>query len=304
IMVVDLKYGITGGQNVSSGWANSNGKDENFRDTDILVQGPVVYQMAQRIIDLFVKDENGDFKNQSQMDVYRKLVSKKINESRAMGLSGARNYEKWFRENRQGLCRFVGQNPRLNSFEVLESYKHYVRHANNYIYAEIPQVDMLDKDDKIRTELLLDMLGAKKQRGVQIHILTNGNGFVDSTILPSSGPFNILKSMQESFGYNPLGKKTAISTAKALFDSVNMSGFNIYIYPHWTHGKIWNFDGIAASIGSFNFDSSATTWTESVLLCQDENLMSELIEEQQGLIRYSSKMETPNIVPKQKDLKK
>lgn len=62
--------------------------------------------------------------------------------------------------------------------------------------------------------------------------------------------------------------------------------------------------GPSASVGSFNFDSSATTWTESVLLCQDANLMMELVKEQQDLIRYSFKIDAPNIVPSEKALGK
>lgn len=84
IMVVDLKYGITGGQNISSAWSNYNGKDENFRDTDVLVEGPVINQMVQRIIELFIKDKKGDFSKQSPMEKYHQLVAQKINASRSI----------------------------------------------------------------------------------------------------------------------------------------------------------------------------------------------------------------------------
>ena len=91
IFVVDASYGITGGQNMGSWWAKSNGINGYFRDTDIFAEGPVVLDMAKRALAIWLQSQPRD----SFTDQYEKILKQKQNTLNWLSAQSARSIHRF-----------------------------------------------------------------------------------------------------------------------------------------------------------------------------------------------------------------
>jgi phosphatidylserine/phosphatidylglycerophosphate/cardiolipin synthase-like enzyme len=64
----------------------------------------------------------------------------------------------------------------------------------------------------------------------------------------------------------------AVVTLGQAFETVKNTLLNVYVYKHWIHSKVFDFDGVAVAVGSFNFDETSAHWMEDTLICMDKEL--------------------------------
>ncbi len=254
LFIVDATIGITGGQNVGRKYQDASGFDANYRDTDIRLEGPVVRDMARRFVQLWEMIDPED----ASLEPYSRKLDDLERQDRQRGLTGRENYDRWLAPGqRRGLCRFVAQDPHLGTFHVWTAYQRYVEAALERVlltsYA-------LDPNGSPRQEALRDALIALSRRpGARVDIITNGPWFGSAVTVPpwiaKARSTNILARSYQGFQDTPVRIRT---------------------YHYFTHAKQYYFDGIAAGVGSFNFDASGNRCQESVVIVMDPDLVREL----------------------------
>lgn len=250
IFVVDGEVAITGGQNAGTYWADSTGEDGYFRDTDVWVKGPVVNQIALRFVGMW---KTLDPVNHG-LEKYERFLLDRSREFADKGLTGIRNYSKWLKsEEPKGLCRFVGQDPHLGNHNVFRVYTELAKASQHHIAFHVPSLDGLGSAEQ--EALMSALTEAASRPGIQVDVITNGPGLLLSRML------------NPTFGY-----VFGVYTLGRVFESVKDTPINIYVYKYWIHSKVFDFDGLAIAVGSFNFDESGVDWMESTLICMDKEL--------------------------------
>ncbi len=272
ILVVDAKQAIVGGQNIGSWFFEANGRDRKFRDTDVLVEGPVVNTIAKRFIALWRTAHAND----AAIDAYAAMVEKNEQEAEKQKWRGEKNYEQWLKsDSPSGLCRFVSQDPHQNTYHVFNAYQLYAKEAKRRVAFQTPQLNTSGHE---RQQKLWNTLAqvANKKNG-RVFMLTNGPGFVDSEMTP--------------YG---TGTLVAYYLLNGLYNSTfGDNRINMFAYRSWMHSKVYYFDGLAVGIGSFNLDESGTTWTENTLICIDPSLIKQTTEMFKNDLAYSIRLEQP-----------
>jgi cardiolipin synthase len=252
ILVIDGQIAITGGQNVGSFWAKGDGFNGYFRDTDVRVEGPVVIDMAWRLVNMWhqIKPGSGDVPLQR----YEAELAKIEKSFTDKGYIGHEKYDQWLASAAPGMCRFVSQDPHQNNIDLLSTYTLLTKNAQRHIIFHVPSLNGVG--DVPREELMgaLRKAAASKTR---VDVVTNGPGFTRNDML------------------SPLwGSMFARYTLGDVFDSVDGSDVNVHIYRAWIHSKVFMFDNFLVAVGGLNFDETSTRWTESALLCMDDSLVA------------------------------
>lgn len=239
IFIVDNKTAIVGGQNIGSWYSKQDEGNVRFRDTDAVVSGPVVLDILTRFASLWRSAEPND-----------PVPIKKIIRPQTQ------QYAEWLNQKPlKGLCRFISQTPSKEEFWVFEGYKLYAQRA---------------KRRAIFHSLSLNAYGSPEQENLwnafnsisenpngEVFLITNGPGFIRSR--PEGSPEWVGRIM----GYYFLS---------SVYDSLYDTKIQAFVYPSWLHSKVYFFDNLAVGIGSFNFDETGLIWTESTMICLDDNL--------------------------------
>lgn len=253
IFIVDGEIGITGGQNIGSWWSDSNGEDDNFRDTDIWAKGPVVNQMALRFVHMWKTVRP----TQHGLSQYERSLSEKWKDFADRNIVGIKNYAQWLsKATPKGLCRFVGQDPHLGTHYVFDIYTALAQASRSQIIFHVPSLNGIGSPEQ--EALLTALVNVTQSSNVDIDIITNGPGLMSSRI--------VNKRLGWLYGIYTLGR---------VYDSVKDTLLNIYVHKYWLHSKLFNFDGVAIAVGSFNFDETGVDWMESTLICMDADLSSQ-----------------------------
>jgi len=256
ILVTDLKYAITGGQNIGSWWANSNGQDKNFRDTDVLVEGPIVLEMLEVFIGLWEQAEENRSEKRDFKALKSKISTLKSAHAKKQEID-TKNYTIWLKKNhQQGLCRFVHQEPFNDTHFLLDTYIFLTKHAQRQVLLQTPRLDAFSSKRNILFRDSLAALAAKPSTSVGI--VTNGPGFIGTNMI--GAPFSHLY---------------AWSSLDQVYQTIDGTKLKIFLYNHWMHAKIYYFDGIITSVGSLNFDYTNLFNSESALICIDKKLTQE-----------------------------
>ena len=271
LMVVDADIAIVGGQNIGSLWSESNGKDRLFRDTDALVKGPVVLSVALR----FVTHWKITNPNDSTISSYEQLLEQKNKHYQKNHLVGVENYKQWLSpKNRKGLCRFVTQDPYLNTFYVFDAYTLYAQKAKSQILFQVPSLNALGSPQQ---ETFLNALVHTAQMPrARVDVITNGPGLLNSDIVDWR-----------------LAGFYGLYTLSDVYDSVQGTPIRVHAYHYWIHSKVYYFDHLAVGIGGFNFDESGLSWTENTLICLDPTLVQESSLMFKNDLTHSTELETP-----------
>lgn len=252
-MIVDNKIAIVGGQNIGNFFSKSDGKNGNFRDTDVAVEGPVVLSIARRFVDLWQRSKAQDHSLQAYsaaLDLQEKKWQKK-------GLAGSASYEKWLNADAPaGLCRFVAQDPQLDTYYVFDAYTQLALAAQKHIAFHVPSLNGLGSEKQ--ETLLAALMSLAQKNDARVDIITNGPGLVKSNIV-----------------FSPFGSLYGMYTLARVFETVKGSAINVYGYRSWLHSKVFYFDDIMVAVGSFNFDETALAWTEDTLICMDPSLVNQ-----------------------------
>ncbi len=312
IWIFDEEIAIVGGQNIVNSANNSTGFNHWNKDTDVLIEGPMVtdilkeYTLLKKRYDkrLFDrKNKQFNLDTGTTAEEYDAIVAAKMADEKAKGLRGQENYEKWF-ANREtatnGACRFVIQGPQKDKNAISKAYVKVIDAAQDHIYFVSQHIEYDTTLPEGHTSWETDIyksLFSRGDAGVRIDLLANGidGGFAEIGQNISAGKKSQRRldklarkfARQEKRGEEPgtfmsrLSTKLGLESTKKFgiyLDKVAQEdNFTAWMHFQYVHSKTLLIDNIMASVGSFNFEPySAEKSHESTVLCYDQSLASEL----------------------------
>jgi phosphatidylserine/phosphatidylglycerophosphate/cardiolipin synthase-like enzyme len=250
MVVADGEVAIVGGQNIGTWYFESDGVDENYRDTDLRVKGPVVRQIARRFVAIWQELKPQD----ASLESYTaSLLDADIKDAAASRL-GVDHYDQWLEpKHRRGLCRFVSQDPHKGTFHVFSAYTSLAQNTKKRIVLHALAFDPLGSPQQ--EALRKAMVELAQDPGGRVDVITNGPGLVDSKMLGKE-----------------LGLWFGSVSLNAAYQGVENTPIRIWAHRSYMHSKVFYFDGVATAVGSFNFDDSGIRCQESTLICMDPEL--------------------------------
>jgi phosphatidylserine/phosphatidylglycerophosphate/cardiolipin synthase-like enzyme len=312
IWIFDGEKAIVGGQNIVNSANNSTGFNHWNKDTDVLIEGPMVtdvlreYNVLKKRYDkrLFErKNKQFNLHTGTTAEEYDAIIEAKLADERAKGLRGQDNYEKWFSNPEtatNGACRFVIQGPQKDKHAISKAYVKVIEAAQDHIYfvSQHIQYDTTLPDEEVSWETAVFKSFFKRgDAGVKIDLIANGidGGFAEIGQNITAGKksdkrINRLEkkfARQEKRGEEPgtfmsrLSTKLGLSSTKKfgtyLDQATQEDNFTAWMHFQYIHSKTLLIDNIMASVGSYNFEPySAEKSHESTVLCYDQRLASEL----------------------------
>ncbi len=300
MLVVDGQEAMAGGMNYLD--AEHLSKTTNFmnRDVDLYVKGPLVLDMTKG----FLENWNHQVAlTQKYLPLHQDLkgLMKKLDGQRLQGLRGQKMYQDILSEDSsamRGVCRFINQAPYKNPHSIGQAYLKILEHTKNHLVITDPiksdsrrdhffdaiPIAALDKFDMFN--LLHDSVQKLAKKGVAIdyittHINMAGNEYVsvmndkisqqveeDKTFLANFSQFKLWSANQF---YGRTHYKNLIK------DWVPFDNVHVWANISFMHSKIFYFDRVMASVGSYNFHHTSTDQAyESTTICMDSHLNHEL----------------------------
>lgn len=312
VWIFDEEIAIVGGQNIVNSSNNSTGFNHWNKDTDVLVQGPMVTDilkeytvLKQRYDKRLTKRKNEQFNLNTghSSEHYMSIVEKKMAEEKSLALRGQENYDRWFADREtatNGACRFVIQGPQKDKNAISKAYIKVIDAAQDHVYFVSQHIEydleLPEENTSWETEIYKSMF-RKGEDGVKIDLIANGidGGFAEIGQNIASGNKSERRkrrlekkfARQEKRGEEPstflsrfssnLGLKSTKKFAKYLDDAERKANFTSWMHFQYIHSKTILIDNIMASVGSFNFEPySAEKSHESTILCYDQGLALEL----------------------------
>ncbi|MEN8124034.1 MAG: phosphatidylserine/phosphatidylglycerophosphate/cardiolipin synthase family protein [Bacteroidota bacterium] len=291
IFVFDGITAIVGGQNIIDSDNISSGYNHQSHDTDLLIEGPAVTDIALSIVELL---ERYSFEKKSidqQIEYirsYQGQIQNRLKLEKDQKLRGQENY-KDILENKNtrldGVCRFVIQGPQNDRFAVSKAFLYYFKHAQNSIDITTGKIK-IDIDNKV---LISNYEGWSKQvwtqlfksaaEGIQINLIHNGidggngeftNYLKRKVLTEPDNKFitSYFPSMAERFDL-----KAAKRNYPVLYYLQEQKNINAWMYFQYMHSKTFLIDRFVVSVSSYNLDNwSSDKSQESGLICQDKEL--------------------------------
>jgi len=307
-LIVDLGQAIIGGQNMLNADNLSNGTDFRNRDIDILVKGPLVNDMANGFIQDFEhflkKRKYRKFKTSFSIENIKKENLAKLENQKMVKSRGQENYSEILSQTdtrMNGVCRFVQQSPYKDRTVIGKAYLEYLNNTQSYLGIQTPQ--MLDTkytrfgqkplietfDEFGMYNLLQDkILALGDNPNMKIDLISSGSNVAGNEVVDmlnekirkklEAGKIRNAnrKSKQIVFWNNHYGKP---HFAHLIKDFVPKKSIEVWNHISFIHSKIFYFDRIVASIGSYNLHHNATDHAyENTIICQDKNLNHQLDE--------------------------
>lgn len=236
LFIVDDLYAITGGMNIGDDYAKGSIVVEGWRDTDVMLEGPVIMQMKE----LFLLNwATGDNQNFFVRDDAKELEKAK------------KEMEKYQIDNSS--MYKPADNPKLIK-EVLREY-----------YAEAPKVSNVDvrfvahyptnKDDHVLECLTWYIDRCSKEVILQTPYFLPSKRLEESLIKAAARGVNVI-IITNSMYSNDMGKYI-VYASHYFFKSLIEKNIKIYEWygSQTLHAKCNYFDGVAVTIGSYNLNS-------------------------------------------------
>lgn len=310
IWIFDEKTAIVGGQNIVNSANNATGFNHWNKDTDVLIEGPMVtdvlkeYNVLKKRYDKrFFDRKNKQFNLNTGItaEEYDTIINEKLADERAKGLRGQENYEKWFSNPEtatNGACRFVIQGPQKDKNAISKAYVKVIEAAKNHIYfvSQHIEYDTTLESASWETNIYRSLFN-RGDAGVRLDLVANGidGGFAEIGQNITAGKKSDKRvqklekkfARQEKRGEEPgtfmsrlstkLGLKSTKKFGTYLDSATQEDNFTAWMHFQYVHSKTMLIDNIMASVGSYNFEPySAEKSHESTVLCYDQRLASEL----------------------------
>ena len=295
-LVVDLKEAIAGGHNMIDADNLSRSTDFKNRDVDLYVKGPMVTDITRQFVENW-RYQSTLIKNLRPLTVFENVVKHKLVEERNLGQRGDKFYDKILSNintRMYGVCRFIKQAPYEDRHTIGKAYLKLLNKVSRHLViadpvksdtyvakmADAPISEMLDNFDMFN-QLHLKVQALEKE-SIKIDYLT--------TNINMAGNENVAIMNERIKDQLDLGKELIANWSLVkLLASNNYYGKshyknlmkdwlpypNVHIWKHMSfmHSKIFYFDRVVASIGSYNFQHNATDQAyESTAICMDESL--------------------------------
>ncbi|RCK77874.1 MAG: Cardiolipin synthetase [Candidatus Ozemobacter sibiricus] len=254
-LVIDEEAAIVGGMNIANEYANGEITEWGWRDTDVLVRGPAVYEIAEMFsrnwerLETEIRWEKGAPAPVTPKDKREKLPILPRREKLIPG-----PLPRYFEEPPSFAnvrVRFITTAPIIDKDDnILDLFTSYMKASRREVIFETAYF--------IPTPALREAIVAACKRGVKVKILTNS---VESNNHPNAG-----------------------YAGRANYEAVMQAGAEIYEWQgaQTLHSKVSWFDGLAVTVGAYNVNSrSHALDSEDVLAIEDRRvaaLMRKVLE--------------------------
>lgn len=299
-LIVDMNEAIAGGHNMIDADNLSRGTDFKNRDVDLYVKGPMVTDIARQFTENW-RYQTRFFKNLAPLVEIEGQIRQKILQEKRDHLRGAGLYQKILlnkKSRMKGVCRFIKQAPYEDRHSIGKAYLKLLDRTKEHLIINDPvKIDtfvkyplmapLLDKLDNFEMfNLLHNKVQDLARKGLKLdYITTNinmaGNENVAIMIERIKEQLDDGKELLANWSFAKLVLSNSFF-GRPHYENLMKDWLpfnNVHIWKHisFMHSKIFYFDRIVASIGSYNFQHNATDHAyESTAICMDEELNQEL----------------------------
>ncbi len=299
-LVTDFTEAVAGGHNMIDADNLSRGTDFNNRDVDLYVKGPMVTDIAKQFV------ENWEYqriyiKGLKSLTSQIRVVKANLASERKNGLRGDEFYNQILSNpdtRMAGVCRFIKQAPYQDRHSIGKAYLKLLDRVQRHLVIEdpvksdtyvgkpsdAPISEMMDNFDMFN--LLHNKVQSLAKKGLPIDYIT--------TNINMAGNENVAIMNERIKDQLNDGKKLLANWSLVKLIASNsyygkphyknlmtdwMPFKNVHVWTHMSfmHSKIFYFDRIVASVGSYNFQHNATDQAyESTAICMDESLNRDL----------------------------
>ncbi len=324
-LVVDGKIAIVGGQNQLNADNLSQDTDFKNKDIDIMVQGPLVTDIAIGFLKDWqyfkkkntrnIRGRNGAIirhtgKNianlEKELNFYlTRLKWEEKNEQRGQG-----QYDKILNNKdtrMKGVCRFIQQSPYEYRTNIGDAYLLALNYTNTYLGVMDPirsdtyynsvfkDAPLIEKFDTFKMFKKLHQKVEELQKsGISLDFITTGTDMTGNEIIDIKNEEIKELLLNETLSDKSLQKKIRKKLksikkwndyfgeahfSNLLEDYARFDSTRVWLHLSFLHSKVFYFDRILSSIGSYNFQHNATDHSyENTLLCLDKDLNNALDE--------------------------
>lgn len=292
--VFDNKVAIIGGHNIIESENISTGFNHQSRDTDLMVEGPVVTDIALNFIDLLARydfDERYNRKKEVFIEFLQNHLNKCLKDEYTKKLRGLENYDEKLSDRysrMNGVCRLIVQGPHTDKYLVSKVYLEYFKNAQNSIDLTTGKITIDVKetgshlDNDMWYQKIWNQIFTMADDGVKVNLISNGvdGGYGE---LSNYMKRKVLRKPNNLFInrlYPDIARTLDIKAAKRNYPYLtylqDKENIDVWMYFQYMHSKTFMIDRFVVSVGSFNLDNwSSDKSHESVLICQDKDLAKE-----------------------------
>jgi phosphatidylserine/phosphatidylglycerophosphate/cardiolipin synthase-like enzyme len=304
LVIADLREAVGGGQNFLNADHMSRGTDFMNRDVDLYARGPMVRDMAEAFLGNWehhyaLKKIKAKYPISSGIPLL-KIVKTLKQQEVAKGLRGVNHYASILSRpatRMHGVCRFVNQTPFQRPYNIGEAYLQLLNQTSKYLVITDPiksDTKTLSVKGSLRDYVdsftmfnkLHDKVQELIRKGIKLdYVTTNidmaGNEFVAMTHDQIREKLKAGRIKSANLDY---GKIIAVNYfygikhyKNLMKDYTSHKNVNVWNHISFLHSKIFYFDRIVASVGSYNFQHNATDHAyESTSICMDQTLNHEI----------------------------
>lgn len=310
--IKDGEEAVLGGQNLIEADNSGTGFNHMNRDTDVWVKGPAVTDLLGTYAKIWKKyDHKSVFRKlpwvkHRSIAKYLKIYKTQINKEMTLGIRGQKHYKNWLSNpdsRMDGLCRIAVQPARANRqslgkilYMALEKSKESMYFTSPVFAYDFPE-DRKKGKPALWHERIIDKAMEKATNdNFKVDFMSNGfdggNGELSATLRRwvdalRKSRIGFLEDMVLSYLhlYNKDFTRPMLDKMTRFAETKNVK---VWTYFQFTHSKVYMFDRIFTSVGSFNIDKfSSAQSQESAIYCLDNGLRDQ-VEEMFTLDRANS----------------
>lgn len=301
LWIRDGVEGIVGGQNLLKAENYSDGFNGYNRDVDLYIKkGPLVTDITYQYAKLwnYFYGKNSFYrlffhKVKNLRALERNFYNKLIDE-RLLNVRGVLNYRDWFRhpeKRMNGVCRVAVQNAGATEqsigniiMKLTEAAKKQVIFTTHAADFDItPDEKEAIKQNNQFYHLLVDK--SKNQKDFKTWMITNslngGEGeltiiYRDLMMSAREKQHTLLEKMFSKMHFNA-NRGRAEKFQRQVEYLASQENFNVWNYFQYIHSKVYMWDNLVTSVGSFNADYfSFERSHESQVFCMDKSLSEQM----------------------------
>lgn len=299
-LVVDFSEAIAGGHNMIDADNLSRSTDFNNRDVDLYVKGPMVTDIAKQFVENW-RYQTTLIKGLRPLTEFENVVKVKLVEERKTGLRGDEFYNRILsnvKTRMNGVCRFIKQAPYEDRHTIGKVYLKLLGRVSRHLVITDPVKSdtYIGKMSDAPLSERLDNFDMFNQLHLKVQALAKAGRKIDylTTNINMAGNENVAIMNERIREQLDLGKELMANWSMVKLVASNsyygkphyknlmkdwLPYSNVHIWKHlsFMHSKIFYFDRVVASVGSYNFQHNATDQAyESTAICMDESLNKDL----------------------------
>ena len=273
--VSDNRKAVVMGSNIFDSEINSTGFNHMFRDSGVLLSGPVVTDLALEWIGLakFVKAK----KSKKLLGDIESKISKIRAIEKTNGLRGIDRLKE--KTDLNGMCRVVLQAPHKSMTAMNDLYFKLVSAAKKSVFLSTPRLpEDIDGTEEVKAAKIYKLIyeHAKNDKDFHVDIMTN-NKLVSTDVKSDNFQqtgflttlYKLFVKMEDTIAI--------INNVRQYFGGVNkLDNFDVWTYLNFYHSKTLLVDNTLNAIGSYNVNKlSDDTSFEMSVVCHDKSAIED-----------------------------